>query len=837
MFPLEVPTTHLLCIQEDRRHHSTPESSYCSALWARAMVLPRHCGATAQALAILAVFLVLQQPHGAAGFIFNSSLPLNATDLKALEAFKASMTKHDKMLNDWTDASHPCTWTGIICDCSQIYPKVPAVHACPAANPAATTNRVVFIDFGPGGRPAGKYLTGTLTPELGNFEELRNLYLHQNKLSGTVPAELGIIPHLNRLLLHFNSLTGTLPPELGKHSNIRDLYLNGNRLRGPIPQGWCQLVTRADSAHSVLNIGSNAGLCGAVPSCFTRITSSINAKMGTFLLHSDNVAGSLADNGRLSGFCDLTPPVCGPGCGVEAPAIVPSLSAFQFTFTGFDDPDNGIRGYRWGLGSAPGRADAYPMVRYAGKIGNNSTVHVQTYMSEYTSVINGATYYVTVEAENLAGPVLTTQQSSDAVIIDVTPAIPPSAAYPTLMCEPPADGVLQTSAKDKLPMCWMPFAEPETWVARYEVAVEIRAGPIVRDFEPVAYVGSKGSPPLNYMSHTMAGPSPLPQHETPRGILCFERMLTYDLTGLELLSNMEYCGVIRAWNAAGLSSVIRTHSIRVLDSVVSESNGISLGVLALIIIVLCIVSICMVGYTYRYMRARHERQIAEARENKLRAEALQAMLSSHKANNDSFGGNFDIDTLKMASLLKEAKRVCFVVTDLEGSTPASNADPRAYEQLQQTHDRIVRELITAHHGQEINTQGDSFEIVFKESSQAVVFCQELQLRLLVEPWPPRVLQLPHCEQIFGDRGSSQPLFSGPRVRIGVHVARRGERAPMACRGLLRTSHSLSRPYCRILRPTEAYYGLCRIPWPTTAYHGLRLHTAAYHGLLRTTLAY
>jgi hypothetical protein len=36
----------------------------------------------------------------------------------------------------------------------------------------------------------------------------------------------------------------------------------------------------------------------------------------------------------VSGFCDLTPPTCGPGCGVHAPAIVPSLSSFQFTFQG-----------------------------------------------------------------------------------------------------------------------------------------------------------------------------------------------------------------------------------------------------------------------------------------------------------------------------------------------------------------------------------------------------------------------------------------------------------------------------------------------------------------------
>jgi hypothetical protein len=48
--------------------------------------------------------------------------------------------------------------------------------------------------------------------------------------------------------------------------------------------------------------------------------------------------------------------------------------------------------------------------------------------------------------------------------------------------------------------------------------------------------------------------------------------------------------------------------------------------------------------------------------------------------------------------------------------------------LQEVHDRIVRELITLHHGQEINMQGDSFEVVFRDVRHAVVFCQEVQRR-------------------------------------------------------------------------------------------------------------
>ena len=109
------------------------------------------------------------------------------------------------------------------------------------------------------------------------------------------------------------------------------------------------------------------------------------------------------------------------GCAVQAPAIVPSLSTFAFTFKGFDDPESGIRAYRWGLGTAPGLTDSYAMSSYAGAAGNNTTVHEISYVSTSTTVVNGATYYVTVEAENNAGPPLTSVASSAAVLVDATP--------------------------------------------------------------------------------------------------------------------------------------------------------------------------------------------------------------------------------------------------------------------------------------------------------------------------------------------------------------------------------------------------------------------------------
>jgi hypothetical protein len=61
------------------------------------------------------------------------------------------------------------------------------------------------------------------------------------------------------------------------------------------------------------------------------------------------------------------------------------LISYSTLHRGFDDPENGIRGYRWGLGSAPGRAEAFAMAAYSGQVGGPSAVHTGYYASNYTA--------------------------------------------------------------------------------------------------------------------------------------------------------------------------------------------------------------------------------------------------------------------------------------------------------------------------------------------------------------------------------------------------------------------------------------------------------------------
>jgi len=111
------------------------------------------------------------------------------------------------------------------------------------------------------------------------------------------------------------------------------------------------------------------------------------------------------------------------------------------------------------------------------------------------------------------------------------------------------------------------------------------------------------------------------------------------------------------------------------------------------------------------------------------------------------------------------------ITDLENSTGIASSAPRAFEWVQEAHDTLMRDLISAHGGYEINTEGDAFHVAFKDVSRAVHFCMEVQYQMMDIEWPREVLRLPECKEVRAPDGGW--VFRGPRVRMGVHWAEEG----------------------------------------------------------------
>jgi predicted ATPase/class 3 adenylate cyclase/DNA-binding CsgD family transcriptional regulator len=81
--------------------------------------------------------------------------------------------------------------------------------------------------------------------------------------------------------------------------------------------------------------------------------------------------------------------------------------------------------------------------------------------------------------------------------------------------------------------------------------------------------------------------------------------------------------------------------------------------------------------------------------------------------------------------------VTFLMTDVEGSTRAWDASPRAAKQALHRHDQIVVEQVERNHGQivESGREGDSILAVFRQATDGVATAFEIQRALQQQAWP------------------------------------------------------------------------------------------------------
>jgi class 3 adenylate cyclase len=102
--------------------------------------------------------------------------------------------------------------------------------------------------------------------------------------------------------------------------------------------------------------------------------------------------------------------------------------------------------------------------------------------------------------------------------------------------------------------------------------------------------------------------------------------------------------------------------------------------------------------------------------------------------------------------------VTFVFTDIEGSTRLlKQVGDDEYGTLLSVHRRLVRDIFTAHEGQEIDTQGDAFFYSFVRARQAVAAAVEVTRAHAKATWPRGLevrirLGLHTGEPAIGDEG-------------------------------------------------------------------------------------
>jgi class 3 adenylate cyclase len=111
----------------------------------------------------------------------------------------------------------------------------------------------------------------------------------------------------------------------------------------------------------------------------------------------------------------------------------------------------------------------------------------------------------------------------------------------------------------------------------------------------------------------------------------------------------------------------------------------------------------------------------------------------------------------------------FVFTDIESSSALwAIGDGTMMQRATEIHDNILRSSLTKYRGYEITTAGDAFQLAFHTIREAVEYCLDVQLQLLVANWPKELHQaLPATRKL---RSGHRLIFNGLRVRMGIHDA-------------------------------------------------------------------
>ena len=158
-------------------------------------------------------------------------------------------------------------------------------------------------------------LSGTIPPQMGEFNALTDLLLYNNPLlSGTIPPEIGKVMTLNLLDFGTPLLTGTIPQNLSQLVGLRTLRLDSSGVSGTIPAALCELPVLGE-----LRLSYNGLLSGTVPHELSKLRRTLTQLhlaaspllSGTLPLELGGLAKLLAldlhDNVRLTGtFPPLT---------------------------------------------------------------------------------------------------------------------------------------------------------------------------------------------------------------------------------------------------------------------------------------------------------------------------------------------------------------------------------------------------------------------------------------------------------------------------------------------------------------------------------------------------
>ncbi|KDP31451.1 hypothetical protein JCGZ_11827 [Jatropha curcas] len=179
-------------------------------------------------------------------------------EVVALMSIKGLLHDPHNVLNWDETAVDPCSWTMITCSPDGLVTGL--------------------------GAPS-QYLSGRLSPSIGNLTNLQLVLLQNNNISGPLPSELGRLSKLRTLDLSNNLFNGELPSTLSNLKNLQYMRLNNNSFHGAIPSSLAAMsqLSFLDLSYNNLtppvptfhvktfNIIGNPLICGTEQECFATI--------------------------------------------------------------------------------------------------------------------------------------------------------------------------------------------------------------------------------------------------------------------------------------------------------------------------------------------------------------------------------------------------------------------------------------------------------------------------------------------------------------------------------------------------------------------------------------
>ncbi|XP_028800005.1 putative receptor-like protein kinase At3g47110 [Neltuma alba] len=155
------------------------------------------------------------------------------SDELALLAFKSSVRDTYNHLQNWSNSSTMCNWSGVTCDSK--HERVRILSLAKMGLSGSLPSQIGNLSFLVKLDLNSNRLYGKLPKELLQLQRLEILNLSYNSLSGEIPSWIGSLFTLQHLILGNNSFGGIIPPSISNLSKLETLDLNSNSLQGSIP--------------------------------------------------------------------------------------------------------------------------------------------------------------------------------------------------------------------------------------------------------------------------------------------------------------------------------------------------------------------------------------------------------------------------------------------------------------------------------------------------------------------------------------------------------------------------------------------------------------------------